>query len=201
VCSTKPLSTGFRLKMLRCCDVGLLPRSTSVRKLQHHTEATTSDHGLHMLPSARTIITMYSRLLNPSKPPQFCFFEGNELISDLPLIKGHLKDLGQNCQCPECHRIAIMPASSKRLICRKDSFFGLISFIIVDMLVLSLIVSPAPLLVRASLHREGGIEGKVSRHLRTRGNTQDVTYSDILAWPGTWSVMKWRLMMKTVIRF
>jgi len=175
------------LKILRYPDIDLLPRSTSVGQSQRHTVATTSDHSLHMLPSAHDIVAMYSRLLNPSRPPQFSFLSDHELISDLPLIKRQLESLAQTCQCAQCHRITDTPAGSERAICRKASFFGSISFIIADILVLSLISSPAPLLVRASLHRESGVEAEISRYLRHGGKdlrtgTLSLSYSDILAW-------------------
>ncbi|OAA68574.1 hypothetical protein SPI_00769 [Niveomyces insectorum RCEF 264] len=144
----------------------------------------TSDYGLCALPDLRCIEEAYSNLLRPKRPPQFEILASDMLVSDNPQVASELESLSQNCRCSECNTSA-PPHSGPAITCEKHYFFLHASFVISDILAVSLFDSPTPLLVRLSTHREPGnqLQQSIARLLKT-GNRDSWTcgYMDVFTW-------------------
>jgi len=136
------------------------------------------------LPDTSTIAGIYARLLT-AKETAFTSLKKGELIADLPLVSRHLKSLTEECGCEKCceNTQRHWPPNSKSNWCRKYRFYRSLSFIIMDILALSLFESSAPLLVSLSSHRDTGVfmEHNIAKVLMD-GGTQEFDDMDLLDW-------------------
>ncbi|SPJ78063.1 uncharacterized protein FTOL_06452 [Fusarium torulosum] len=113
------------------------------------------DYTLHPLPHTSEIADVYSKLLSLANTPRFARLDRHMLIADSPLVSRYLESLRKTCPCSQCCREMLLRADIRESPCRQDKFFEFISFITIDILVLSLFRSPDVLLVKLSDKRNG----------------------------------------------
>jgi hypothetical protein len=174
---------------IKYADSNITSYPTAVGRLNLEVDNSADGSNISPLPCIRSIATAYCQLLNTERPPRFASLAAGLTISDLPHVSQQLELLEQRCQCSACQSIPQLHASSKRTICKKEFFFDYMSFIITDILTLSLFTSPTPLLVKLSDDRESGnsLERRISRFLRTGTKIVEVPalqsfHSSLLMW-------------------
>jgi hypothetical protein len=145
----------------------------------------TDDCRLSPLPDICVIEKLCATILAIDGPIRFASLDRGILLADLPLVSRHLKSLMENCLCDECqaHTGRHAERVSQRYLCMKYSFFRSISFVIMDILALSLFDSPASLLISLNLDERRGISmsSNISKVIMT-GNPQNYNDTDLLNW-------------------
>jgi hypothetical protein len=143
------------------------------------------DCRLSPLPDIRVIEKIYATILAIDGPIRFASLDRGMLLADLPLVSRHLESLMEKCLCGECqaHTGRHAEPVSRRYWCMKYSFFRSISFMVMDILALSLFDSPASLLISLNLNERDGIvmDSSISKAIMT-GNPQNYDDMDLLKW-------------------
>lgn len=162
------------LGMLKWSELELPSQQLHHSPLHGGTDASISGCTLDPLPNIRKIAYVYSKLLAPARTPKFATLSDHMLIADLPLVSRYLASLSQTCPCSQCRGKMEGHASQRRTVCRKDEFFELISFITIDIFVLSLFRSPQPLLIKLSHERESS--NQLERHIFRLAKTGNANF-------------------------
>ena len=140
---------------------------------------------LSPLADIRVLEKICAKVLAIDGPIRFASLGTGMLLADLPLVSRHLKSLMEKCPCDECqaHTEGHAEQVSKRLWCKKYTFFRGISFVMMDIFALSLFDSPASLLISLNLSEREGIsmDNSISKAIRT-GNPQKYDDTDLLRW-------------------
>ncbi|KAF4422038.1 hypothetical protein FACUT_10836 [Fusarium acutatum] len=123
-------------------------------QLHHRVDTSVGGYTLHPLPDTRKIADVYSKLLSPARTPRLTTTDNHMLIADLPLVSQYLESLSQACPCSQCCGEIQGHVNLGRTFCKQDEFFEFISFITVDILVLSLFRSLDLLLIKLSHERD-----------------------------------------------
>ncbi|KAF4499428.1 hypothetical protein FAGAP_4386 [Fusarium agapanthi] len=147
---------------------------------QEHRVSTHDSCALYPLPDTHKIADVYSKLLGLAKTPKLAKTRDGILIADLPLVSQHLDSLCKNCLCSRCGR-----ARRRKTICKETEFYKFISFITVEITVLSLFRSPDLLRIRLSREHESGgsLQQAVSQLIKTGHTTLESTViMDLLQW-------------------
>jgi hypothetical protein len=112
---------------------------------------------LYPLPDIRCIADICATILALEDPIQFASLDDITLVAELPLVSRHLGSLAEKCPCEQCC-MSTKRSTRRDLLsnnrCYKKDFFDSFSFLVVDILALSLFDSASPLLVKLSLDRE-----------------------------------------------
>jgi hypothetical protein len=144
------------LSKMKCGQFAHLGQNTNSRRQLEPIGNFEDSCRLSPLPDMDTIARTSATVLGLAEPVRFASLDGAMLIADLPLVSRHLTLLAEKCQCHKCRRST--KADSSQGWCSRYRFFRTLSFIMMDIFALSLFDSPSPLLVKLSLHREGGVQ-------------------------------------------
>ncbi|CVL08867.1 uncharacterized protein FMAN_14104 [Fusarium mangiferae] len=142
--------------------------------------STHDSYALYPLPDIHKIADVYFKLFGLAKTPKWAKTCDGILIADLPLVSQHLNSLRKNCLCSRCGR-----AKGRKTICKEAEFYELVSFITVEITVLSLFRSPDLLRIKLSREHESGgsLQQAVSRLIKTGDITLESTETmDLLQW-------------------
>ncbi len=155
---------------------------------------------LSPLPDIRTIAATCTTLLALKEPIKFATLGDSTPVAELPLVARHLDLLEQSCDCKSCNPCfeEDLKEDSKEddgssfpgdhtfnnwNQCRKAEFFHSLSFIIMDILALSLFDSPSTLLLRLSVHRGNEVEMQSGiHHVIQTDDTLDFDELDLISW-------------------
>lgn len=174
------------LSTMKCGRFTRLGQTTISEQLLGSIDNSIDTCYLSPLPNIHTIAKIYAKALALNGPVHFVALKEGMLIADLPLVSRHLKSLMEKCRCEQCCESTQRYAepTSNRDFCYQKSFFRSLGFIIAEIFVLSLFESSAPLLVRLSLERQGGmpaLDNNISNVIKT-GNSYNFDDEGLFEW-------------------
>ncbi|KAI1336174.1 hypothetical protein F5Y15DRAFT_214345 [Xylariaceae sp. FL0016] len=93
---------------------------------------------LNPLPGTRRIREVYAQLFSLVELPKLIPPTENRRVEDLPAIRDYLDSLQETCVCHDCRGPMVEEQPSDWTICLKSNFWHHLSFVVADILVLSL---------------------------------------------------------------